>query len=280
MRSGPSRAEISDELNARACEALGVESAAVPGGFPSRSPTTCAPRGRARGRPRALRAPAAGQERARARRDPPAQKAAEAGMDAARELLPPRAAADRRGGEGRDRGALQRARLHRGRVHRLARPAVGDRPPRRRGRDRRGRADRDRPLAPRPRVRLLRRHDAHVRDRRAERGAARVAPPLQGGARPRARRDPRRRHRPLRLRRHLRDLRGRRATRRSARRRRASRSRRASSTRSATASGSRCTRSRRSGMLGGELVAGDVVSVEPGSTGRASAAAGSRTSCS
>ena len=34
VRSGLSRAEIRDELNARACQALGVGSAAVPSGFP------------------------------------------------------------------------------------------------------------------------------------------------------------------------------------------------------------------------------------------------------
>ena len=60
------------------------------------------------------------------------------------------------------------------------------------------------------------------------------------------------------------DLRGRGLQDASARRSRACRSRRGSSTRSATASGSRCTRSRRSGCSAQELVAGDVVSVEPG----------------
>ena len=54
------------------------------------------------------------------------------------------------------------------------------------------------------------------------------------------------------------------ATRRCARSSPARCSRTASTTRSATGSGSRCTRSRRSAARPGELVAGDVIAVEPG----------------
>lgn len=88
LRSGKSRPEIRDELNARVCEALGVRSAAVPAGFP----LDVADALRARGvevRPdRELfdrrRRVKSEHELAGIRR---AQRAAEAGMDAARALL-------------------------------------------------------------------------------------------------------------------------------------------------------------------------------------------------
>ena len=114
-----------------------------------------------------------------------------------------------------------------------------------RGRSRR-RADRARPLPARPRVRLLRRHDAHVRGRRAARGARRVPPALQRGARRVGRRREAGRHRkrpPPDL---LRALRGARLPDAALEAAGRGRSRTASSTRSGTASGSRCTSSRRS----------------------------------
>ena len=125
------------------------------------------------------------------------------------------------------------------------------------------RADRDRPLASRPRVDVLRRHDAHVRLRQALGRAQRVVPARLARAPALARRDPGRRHRP-------RGLQGRceifeaPAPDASEEARKVSRSRTGSSTGSATASGSRCTRRRRSGRRRRPLVAGDVVSVEPG----------------
>ena len=126
------------------------------------------------------------------------------------------------------------------------------------------------------------RHDAHVRRRRGPGRGARVAPPLQGGARPRGLRDQGRVRRPVDLRRHVRDLRGGRRPDAAHEGRRASRSRTASSTGSATASGSRCTRQpgiglaveddarrrRRRHRRAGPLPR------------RATAACGSRTSCS
>ena len=69
-------------------------------------------------------------------------------------------------------------------------------------------AARRRHLPARQRLGGLHRHDAHVRRRRGAGRRARVASPLQGGARPRDRRDPRRRRGARRLRRHVRDLRG------------------------------------------------------------------------
>ena len=89
---------------------------------------------------------------------------------------------------------------------------------------------------------VLLRHDAHVRRRRRAGRRARVAPALQGGARPRDLRD--QGTAPTAARSSTARARSSRrpASRRSARRSRASRSRTASSTGSATASGSRCTR--------------------------------------
>ena len=55
-------------------------------------------------------------------------------------------------------------------------------------------------------------------------------------------------------------------------------SRTASSTASATASGSRCTSGRGSARVGDDLVAGDVIALEPGLYRQGSAASGSRTS--
>ena len=89
---------------------------------------------------------------------------------------------------------------------------------------------------------VLLRHDAHVRRRRGPGRRARVAPPLQGGARPRDLRDQGRRRRTRRSSTAPARSSRRPASRRSARRTPASRSRTGSSTGSATASGSRCTR--------------------------------------
>ncbi len=88
LRSGKTRAEIRDELNARACEAFGVRSAIVPGDFPleiadslrSRGVELTADRDAFDRRRRAK----SDHELAGIRR---AQRAAEAGMDAARELF-------------------------------------------------------------------------------------------------------------------------------------------------------------------------------------------------
>ena len=119
-----------------------------------------------------------------------AQKAAEAGMAAAGELLG-RASANGGGyrrraahvgvDQGRDRLRLRRLRLRVGRVHRLARGAVGDRARGRLRADPAERADRDRPLAAGHGVRLLRRHDPYVRGGRALGRASGVAAALQAG---------------------------------------------------------------------------------------------------
>jgi len=88
VRSGRSRREIRDELHARVCEALGVRRATVPGGFPLEVADAL------RGRGVELVAdPELFERRRRVKNDDElagirrAQKAAEAGMDAARELL-------------------------------------------------------------------------------------------------------------------------------------------------------------------------------------------------
>ena len=109
VRSGLSRGEIRDELNARACQALGVGSAAVPSGFPLEVADSL----RAGGMELA-----ADSELFDARRRVKnehelvgmrrAQRAAEAGMDAARELFRGGLHVDSRRGEGGDRGAVQR----------------------------------------------------------------------------------------------------------------------------------------------------------------------------
>jgi Xaa-Pro aminopeptidase len=88
MRSGRSRTEVAHELNARACEAFGVESAAVPAAFP----LDVADNLRARGVELAAD-PELFERRRRVKNEHElagirrAQKAAEAGMEAARELL-------------------------------------------------------------------------------------------------------------------------------------------------------------------------------------------------
>ena len=132
-----------------------------------------------------------------------AQRAAEGGMDAARDLL--RRASQNGAGlevdgepltcerdQGGDRRGLHEARDDLRRVHRLARRAVGRRARHGVGADRRGRAGRDRPLAARHRDAVLRGHDADVRRRRAGRGHRPLPHALQGGARPVVGRDPRR----------------------------------------------------------------------------------------
>ena len=88
VRSGLSRAEIRDELNARACQALGVGSAAVPSGFPLEVADSLRAGGMELAADSELfdarRRVKNEHELAGMRR---AQRAAEAGMDAARELF-------------------------------------------------------------------------------------------------------------------------------------------------------------------------------------------------
>jgi Xaa-Pro aminopeptidase len=88
LRSGKTRPEIRDELNARACEALDVRAASVPGDFPLEVADDLRGRGVDVAPDRELfarrRRVKNERELAGMRR---AQKAAEAGMDAARELL-------------------------------------------------------------------------------------------------------------------------------------------------------------------------------------------------
>jgi Xaa-Pro aminopeptidase len=88
LRSGRSRREIRDELHARVCEALGVRSATVPGGFPLEVADALRSRGVE------LEADEDVFERRRRVKNEHelagirrAQKAAEAGMEAARTLL-------------------------------------------------------------------------------------------------------------------------------------------------------------------------------------------------
>ena len=88
LRSGKSRIEIRDELNARVCEALGVRSATVPGDFPLEVADHLRARGVDLAADRELfterRRVKNERELAGIRR---AQKAADAGMQAARDLL-------------------------------------------------------------------------------------------------------------------------------------------------------------------------------------------------
>jgi Xaa-Pro aminopeptidase len=88
LRSGLTRSQIRDELNARACEALGVGSATVPGDFPLEVADSLRARGLDVSTDRELfdgrRRVKNKHELAGMRR---AQRAAEAGMDAARELF-------------------------------------------------------------------------------------------------------------------------------------------------------------------------------------------------
>ena len=142
--------------------------------------------------------------------------------------------------------------------------AVGRRPRRRIGPDRQRRRDRLRPVPPGPRERLLRRHDAHVHGGDARLGDRDVARPDAGGARalPRPRPAGRRRCRALAC--GLQLLRGARPSRPGSRSRRAPSCARASTTGSATASASTSTRRRCSRKAGHELVAGDVITLEPG----------------
>ena len=285
------------EVVLRAVKALGITSAAVPATFP-----LWLGRPAARGRRRARRSTASSstsgagsrprRELAGIRR---AQRAAEAGMDAARDLL--RRATPNGGGLEVD-GAAADGRAREGRrcsarSPRTARPRTsfivshgraGRRRPRHGlGADPGGRADRDRHLAARQRVVLFCRHDAHVRRRRgARRGRAsgtgsasealdRAIAEIKAGRHGRAIFDG-----------DVRDLRGgRRADAAHEGAGRAARER-LLPRRSATASGSRCTSSRGwASPAKAPLMAGDVVDGRAGpATGRASAACGSRTSCS
>jgi len=88
VRSGKTRAEIRDELNARACEAFGVRAATVPGDFPLEIADSLRARGLEIAADRGLfdrrRRVKSEHELAGIRR---AQRAAEEGMDVARELF-------------------------------------------------------------------------------------------------------------------------------------------------------------------------------------------------
>ncbi len=142
-------------------------------------------RNRGQGRPRAVHRPPPRQERGGAGGDPPGP-ARRRRRDGSRPRAPARRraaerrpgrrrrAADLRAPQARGRAGLHRARRLRGRVHRLARRPDRDRPRHGLRPDRAERADLPRPLPARPRVRLLRGHDPHLRRRRALRRAARV----------------------------------------------------------------------------------------------------------
>ena len=169
---GLPREEIELEVILRATRRFGIERASCPRPSRCRSPTTCARTG-SRSRPTA----STSSERRRVKNEAElagirrAQRAAEAAMDAARELL---RAAERRtaslmlDGEPltceriklRCRAGVHRPRRLRGRVHRLARRADRRRPRHGLRPDRARRADLPRSLPARPRVGLLRRHDA------------------------------------------------------------------------------------------------------------------------
>lgn len=88
LRSGKKRTEVRDEVHARACETFGITAAAVPGDFPLDVADALRARGVALTADRELfdrrRRAKNAQELAGMRR---AQKAAEAGMEAARTLL-------------------------------------------------------------------------------------------------------------------------------------------------------------------------------------------------
>ncbi len=132
----------------------------------------------------AFRRAAAREERGRARRDPP-----RAGRRAERDGEDPRPAPrgrrDLRGPAGDRASLLQRGRCDRpGHGHRLARGADGDRPRARTRPDLGGRGGHRRPVSAGSGLRLLRRHDADVLHGRAARGARPLPRSRQGGARP------------------------------------------------------------------------------------------------
>ena len=264
------------EIAARACERLDVSAAIVPGNFP----VEVADRLRAAGirldvqrdlfnDRRRAKTPSQLEGVRKATRAAEAATAAIAaclrrGRAGRRRRAPRRRAADLGAPEGRGGSGVPGQRDGGGRVHRRPRRADLHRPPHGLRRDPRRRADHRRPLAARPRVGLPHGHDPHLR-RRARLGRARV--PTTGSARRRSRRPWRRsargfaaasstRSRPRSSRRA--------ASAASSRRSRARCSWTASSTAWGTASVSRCTRLRQLDLSGGELVAGDVVAVEPG----------------
>ena len=186
-----------------------------------------------------------------------AQRAAEAGMAAGRDLL--RRAEARNGGLVVDgepltceliklhaERAFSATRRHVRLVHRLSRRPDGGRARHGLGPDCAGRRRPLRLLPSRPRVGLLRRHDADVRRRRrARRGDPRVPPPRQAGARPAASRRSGRGSPGRSCTRWCASSSTSTASRRSCTRRPTARcSTPASTTRPATGSGSRCTSSR------------------------------------
>ena len=206
-----------------------------------------------------------------------AQRAAEAGMAAARDLL--RRARARHGILAVDGEPLTSERVKQAiervssrstscigrRVHRLARRAGGDRPRHGRRADRAGRAGGHRHLAARPRVGLLRRHDPHLRRRRRRRTSSSSGTGCLRGARARDRGDARRASPDS----DVNDASATSSSRPGYPTQRTkppgSGSRTASTTGSATGSASRCTRQPKLGLVGqDELVAGDVITVEPG----------------
>ena len=142
-RSGVPSSEIFDELAVRALRRLGVESAprARDLSGAARRPPARLGRG-ADPRPAALRRPPAREVRRRARRNP-ARAGRGGGGDGRRAGPAPRGGRERRRPRARRRAAHERARQDRDqhrlrgarrelrRLHRLARAAVGDRPPRR-----------------------------------------------------------------------------------------------------------------------------------------------------
>src|SRR6266571_7020335 len=151
-------------------------------------------RGRGRRRPRSLRRPATLEERHRAGRHPASAarvrgrarrcaRASPAGGSERRRTRGRRPGPDVRAGQAGDRGRLRRPRRRGQRHDRLARRANRSRPQCRLRADRAERADRVRPLSEGQGDRLLFRHDAHVRRRRAVRRGEGVARAREGGAR-------------------------------------------------------------------------------------------------
>ena len=172
--------EVDNEIVLRACRELGIASAVVPADVPARARRLPARRRRrAARRRRALHAAAA------ASRPRPSSRGSGAPSAAPRRAWRSRAsccaprsartACSTLDGEPLTcerikvavERAFSRARRRRRGVHRLARPADRRRPRDGPRPDRARRAGRPRPLPARPRERLLRRHDADVRRRRA-----------------------------------------------------------------------------------------------------------------
>ena len=210
--------EVMLELAVRACRKLGIERATVPESFPVGHADHLRANGIELVVERDLfdnRRRSKNETELRGIRN--AQKACEAALDASRELLrraqPNGAglevdgrAADLRASEARDRGRLRGSRGRGQRDDRRARAADGGRARHGLGPDRGERADRVRSLPQGQGHRLLRRHDAHVRRRRAVGRGQGVVPARQGRARDLDCRRQARRERPQALRGGLRHL--------------------------------------------------------------------------